>query len=169
MGELARRTNVTVRALRYYEKAGLVTPRRLPNGYRHYEPVAVRQVQEIRELLGLGLSVEETRPFVECLASGHTSGDGELVHLGPAGTGAAAKLIANFALLGTIGLLGEALAVADGLGLPREVTWRVLDRTPLAAQAARRRLAIESAVFAPRFALALAGKDAALVGRGGGR
>ncbi|TMR97429.1 NAD(P)-binding domain-containing protein [Nonomuraea basaltis] len=88
---------------------------------------------------------------------------GELVHLGPAGTGAAAKLVANFALLGMVGLLGEALAIADGLGLPREVTWRVLDRTPLAAQAARRRPAIESGAFAPRFALALARKDADLV------
>ncbi|MGN9847313.1 MerR family transcriptional regulator [Nonomuraea sp. H19] len=75
VGELARRTNVTVRALRYYEKAGLVVPRRLPNGYRHYDPVAVRQVEEIKELTNLGLSMEETRPFVECLASGHASGD----------------------------------------------------------------------------------------------
>ncbi|MGP3963207.1 MerR family transcriptional regulator [Nonomuraea sp. 3N208] len=75
VGELARRTNVTVRALRYYEKAGLVVPQRLPNGYRHYDPVAVRQVEEIKELTSLGLSVEETRPFVECLASGHASGD----------------------------------------------------------------------------------------------
>ncbi|MGP3963208.1 NAD(P)-binding domain-containing protein [Nonomuraea sp. 3N208] len=88
---------------------------------------------------------------------------GELVHLGPAGTGAAAKLVANFALLGTVGLLGETLAVADGLGLPREITWRLLDHTPLAAQAARRRSAIESGVFAPRFALALARKDSDLV------
>jgi peroxiredoxin/DNA-binding transcriptional MerR regulator len=75
VGELARRANVTVRALRYYEKAGLVVPQRLANGYRRYDPVAVRQVEEIKELTSLGLSVEETRPFVECLASGHASGD----------------------------------------------------------------------------------------------
>lgn len=75
VGELARRAGVTVRALRYYEKAGLVVPARLPNGYRDYGPEAVRQVQEIRELTGLGLSVEQTRPFVECLASGHGAGD----------------------------------------------------------------------------------------------
>lgn len=75
VGELARRAGVTVRALRYYEKAGLVVPARLPNGYREYDPAAVREVEQIRELMGLGLSVEETRPFVECLASGHGSGD----------------------------------------------------------------------------------------------
>jgi DNA-binding transcriptional MerR regulator len=70
VSELARRTGTTVRALRYYETAGLVVPRRLGNGYREYEPIAVKLVQQIRELTALGLSVEETRPFVESLAEG---------------------------------------------------------------------------------------------------
>lgn len=73
VGELARRSGTTVRALRYYEQLGLVVPSRLPNGYRIYEPVAVRQVIEIRALVGLGLTVEQTRPFVDCLADGHLS------------------------------------------------------------------------------------------------
>jgi DNA-binding transcriptional MerR regulator len=70
VGELAQQTGTTVRALRYYEAAGLVVPRRLGNGYREYAPIAVRMVQQIRELTALGLSVEETRPFVESLAEG---------------------------------------------------------------------------------------------------
>lgn len=70
VGELARRTNTTVRALRYYESVGLVVPRRLSNGYREYEAVAERQVAQIRELMALGLAVEETRPFVESIADG---------------------------------------------------------------------------------------------------
>ncbi|MEU4237974.1 MerR family transcriptional regulator [Actinoplanes sp. NPDC026619] len=70
VGELARRTGTTIRALRYYEQAGLVVPERLGNGYREYAPIAVRLVQQIRELTALGLSVEETRPFVESLAEG---------------------------------------------------------------------------------------------------
>ncbi|GAA2706641.1 MerR family DNA-binding transcriptional regulator [Actinoplanes palleronii] len=70
VGELARRTGTTVRALRYYEAAGLVVPRRLSNGYREYEPIAERQVAQIRELMTLGLAVEETRPFVESIADG---------------------------------------------------------------------------------------------------
>jgi DNA-binding transcriptional MerR regulator len=70
VGELARRTGTTVRALRYYESAGLVMPRRLGNGYREYDPIAVRLVEQIRELTALGLSVEQTRPFVESLAAG---------------------------------------------------------------------------------------------------
>ncbi|MEU4427704.1 MerR family transcriptional regulator [Actinoplanes sp. NPDC024001] len=70
VGELARRTGTTVRALRYYEAAGLVVPRRLRNGYREYDPIAVRLVTQIRELTALGLTVEETRPFVESIAAG---------------------------------------------------------------------------------------------------
>jgi DNA-binding transcriptional MerR regulator/peroxiredoxin len=69
VGELARRTGTTVRALRYYEETGLVVPRRLGNGYRDYDPIAERQVAQIRELMALGLTVEETRPFVESLAN----------------------------------------------------------------------------------------------------
>jgi DNA-binding transcriptional MerR regulator len=75
VGEVARRTGVTVRALRYYESIGLVVPSRLPNGYRDHDPVSVRQVKEIRALTGLGLPVHDARPFVECLASGHDAGD----------------------------------------------------------------------------------------------
>jgi DNA-binding transcriptional MerR regulator len=75
VGELARQTGTTVRALRYYEAVGLVVPRRLSNGYREYDPLAVRQVAQIRELMALGLAVEETRPFVESIADGS---DGDL-------------------------------------------------------------------------------------------
>ncbi|MEU6023491.1 MerR family transcriptional regulator [Micromonospora sp. NPDC047134] len=75
VGELARRTGTTIRALRYYESVGLVVPRRLGNGYREYDPIAVRLVTQIRELMALGLSVEETRPFVESIAAGADEDD----------------------------------------------------------------------------------------------
>ncbi len=88
---------------------------------------------------------------------------GSPVHVGPLGAGAAAKLVANLTLLGTLGLLGEALALANGLGLSREATWDVLDGTPLAGQTERRRRAVESGEYPLRFALALARKDADLV------
>jgi 3-hydroxyisobutyrate dehydrogenase-like beta-hydroxyacid dehydrogenase len=104
---------------------------------------------------GPAAAVADVQPLLSIL--------GGVVHLGPTGTGAAAKLVANFGLLGTVGILGEALAIADGLGMPREITWRVLAHTPLAAQAERRRPAIESGAFAPRFPLGLARKDADLV------
>jgi 3-hydroxyisobutyrate dehydrogenase/2-hydroxy-3-oxopropionate reductase len=64
-------------------------------------------------------------------------------------------------------LLGETLALADALGLPRDTAWKVLAETPLAAQAERRRPAVESGDYSPRFKLSLARKDAELVEEAG--
>jgi 3-hydroxyisobutyrate dehydrogenase/2-hydroxy-3-oxopropionate reductase len=88
---------------------------------------------------------------------------GSPLHVGPLGSGAAAKLVANTTLVGTIGVLGEALALAEGLGLPRAKAFEVLAATPLATQAERRRELVESGEYPPRFALYLARKDAELV------
>ncbi len=88
---------------------------------------------------------------------------GSVIRVGPIGAGTAAKLVANSTLLGALGVLGEALAVAQKLGLPQEVAFDVLAATPIAAQAERRRPAIESGEFPPRFSLCLALKDANLI------
>ena len=88
---------------------------------------------------------------------------GSPLHVGPVGSGAAAKLVANTTLVGTIGVLGESLALAEGLGLSREKAFEVLAATPLGAQAERRRESIDSGEYPPRFALYLARKDAELV------
>lgn len=88
---------------------------------------------------------------------------GSVLHVGDLGAGAAAKLIANAALFSTLGTLGEAIALARGLGLPAEAAYRVLAATPLAAQAERRRAAIEAGEYRPRFPLTLARKDARLI------
>jgi len=88
---------------------------------------------------------------------------GAILHVGPVGAGTAAKLVANTTLVGVIGILGEALALADGLGLSREATFDVLGKTTLAGQAERRRSAIDSGEYPPRFALYLARKDADLI------
>ncbi len=61
--------------MRYYESLGLLTPDRLPNGYRVYGHDDVRLVQEIKSLHSLGIPVERTRPFLECLLGGHTHSD----------------------------------------------------------------------------------------------
>ncbi|MEV7026695.1 MerR family transcriptional regulator [Kitasatospora sp. NPDC093558] len=56
IGELARRTGVTPRALRYYEEQGLLTPERRPSGYREYGERDVDAVHGIRTLLAAGLN-----------------------------------------------------------------------------------------------------------------
>jgi 3-hydroxyisobutyrate dehydrogenase len=88
---------------------------------------------------------------------------GTPLYVGPSGSGAAAKLVANSTLLTVIGAVGEALALADELGLSREAAFDVLGRTALAEQAERRRPALESGEFPPRFPLRLARKDADLI------
>jgi 3-hydroxyisobutyrate dehydrogenase/2-hydroxy-3-oxopropionate reductase len=98
---------------------------------------------------------ERARPLLETL--------GEALRTGPLGSGAAAKLVANATLVGTIALLGETLALADALGLSREAVWEVLAATPLDAQAERRRPAVDSGEYPPRFRLSLGRKDAELV------
>ena len=88
---------------------------------------------------------------------------GTPLHVGPLGSGAAAKLVANTTLFGAVGLLGEALALAEGLGLTRDAAFDVLAATPLGAQAERRRPLIEAGEYPPRFTLSLARKDADLI------
>nr|WP_129312223.1 MerR family transcriptional regulator [Streptomyces sp. L2] len=75
IGEVARRAGVTVKAVRYYESLGLVVPERLANGYRSYGERDVRLVREIRALRALGIPVERTRPFLECLGAGRPHAD----------------------------------------------------------------------------------------------
>jgi 3-hydroxyisobutyrate dehydrogenase/2-hydroxy-3-oxopropionate reductase len=99
--------------------------------------------------------VEQWSPLLSVL--------GAPLQVGPVGAGSAAKLVANAALLGTIGMLGEVLALADALGLDRTAAWSVLAKTPVAAQAERRRESIETANYPARFSLALARKDADLI------
>jgi 3-hydroxyisobutyrate dehydrogenase len=84
-------------------------------------------------------------------------------HVGPLGSGAASKLVANLTLVTTVTTLAEAIKLADHLGLAREQTFEVLAATPLATQVERRRAAVETGDFPARFKLALARKDAELI------
>jgi DNA-binding transcriptional MerR regulator len=73
--DLAARVGTTTRTLRYYEAQGLLPAGRSANGYRVYDEQHVRLVREIRSLQAIGFSLEDVRPFVECLLAGHGSGD----------------------------------------------------------------------------------------------
>ncbi|MFJ7498058.1 MerR family transcriptional regulator [Streptomyces sp. NPDC097727] len=71
ISELSRRTEVSTRLLRYYEEQGLLSPCRLPNGYRDYPDSSVERVGQIRALLKAGLGTEVIREIVPCF---HGSG-----------------------------------------------------------------------------------------------
>ncbi|MET9950876.1 MerR family transcriptional regulator [Streptomyces sp. NPDC006339] len=67
IGELARRTGTTARALRHYEESGLISSVRAANGYRVYDEGAVVRVSNIRYLLDAGLTLEDVAAFEPCL------------------------------------------------------------------------------------------------------
>ena len=75
IGELANTAGITTKALRYYEERGLLDAPRRTNGYREYDESHLRVVREIQALREIGFALEDTRPFVECLRSGHEEGD----------------------------------------------------------------------------------------------
>lgn len=97
------------------------------------------------------------------LAGGETAPvDGVLARLGTVsacggpGTGAALKLVLINAVIGGVAVVAETLALADSLGLPRELTERALTTGPLAGAAAR------ATATGSHFPVALAAKDVAL-------
>ncbi|MEU5884680.1 MerR family transcriptional regulator [Spirillospora sp. NPDC047279] len=70
IGELARRTGVNERLLRYYEDQGLLHPTRRPSGYREYTETDVETVHRIRHLLAAGLSTATIATVLPCLTDG---------------------------------------------------------------------------------------------------
>lgn len=70
IGELARRTGVTTRALRYYEEQGLLTSERSGSGQRHYAEAAVDRVRVIRQLYAAGLTSKAIAGLTLCLIDG---------------------------------------------------------------------------------------------------
>jgi DNA-binding transcriptional MerR regulator len=67
IGELAAKTGVSIRSLRYYEQQGLLAPLRSDNGYREFSPLAEEQVRTIQLYLQLGLSTEQIAGFLHCV------------------------------------------------------------------------------------------------------
>lgn len=66
IGELSRRSGVSQRSLRYYEEQALLTPTRLPNGYRDYDERAVTAVRRIQILLSAGLGTSVIAEIIPC-------------------------------------------------------------------------------------------------------
>ncbi|MER5714334.1 MerR family transcriptional regulator [Streptomyces sp. NPDC002132] len=67
IGDLAEKTGVSRRLLRYYEEQGLVRPVRQPNGYREYADSDVVAVRHIRTLLAAGLPTTVIAQVLGCV------------------------------------------------------------------------------------------------------
>jgi DNA-binding transcriptional MerR regulator len=75
IGELAVRSGVSVRSLRYYEEQGLLTSTRSAGGQRHYTDDEVERVAFIQRLYAAGLSsrtIVELLPCVDAPSEEHS-------------------------------------------------------------------------------------------------
>ncbi len=76
IGHVADATGVTVEALRFYERRGLLpAPARTPSGYRDYPPEAVAVVRFIRHTQQLGFSLDDIAGMLEPAAGGRDNCD----------------------------------------------------------------------------------------------
>ncbi|MEU9860789.1 MerR family transcriptional regulator [Streptomyces sp. NPDC047971] len=67
IGELAARTGVSERSLRYYEKQGLLASDRTPGGHRDYLEQAVDRVVLIQALYAAGLHSRKIARLLPCM------------------------------------------------------------------------------------------------------
>ncbi|KUL29020.1 MerR family transcriptional regulator [Streptomyces regalis] len=67
IGELARRTGVSERSLRYHEIQGLLSADRTPGGHRDYPEAAVDRVVRIQELFAAGLHSSRIAQLLPCM------------------------------------------------------------------------------------------------------
>jgi DNA-binding transcriptional MerR regulator len=66
VGELAKRTGLSVRALHYYDEIGLLQPSKLTDsGHRLYGQAELVRLQQIKSLRQLGFSLDEIRACLD--------------------------------------------------------------------------------------------------------
>jgi DNA-binding transcriptional MerR regulator len=75
IGELAKVTGVSTRALRYYEEQGLLPAVRRGNGYREYDGQAAPRVAFIQDMYRAGLPSEVIREIIPCAGGDRPAGD----------------------------------------------------------------------------------------------
>ncbi|GAB17296.1 putative MerR family transcriptional regulator [Gordonia effusa NBRC 100432] len=67
IGELSRRTGVSVRSLRYYEQQMMLVSERTPGGHREYPEAAVDRVILIQQLFAAGLHSTKIAQLLPCM------------------------------------------------------------------------------------------------------
>jgi DNA-binding transcriptional MerR regulator len=68
ISEFARAGNVTIRALRFYDEIGLLSPVHVvpENGYRQYSATQFAQLNQIQAFKDMGFSLKEIRELLHC-------------------------------------------------------------------------------------------------------
>jgi 3-hydroxyisobutyrate dehydrogenase-like beta-hydroxyacid dehydrogenase len=118
--------------------------------------IAAAEAGELK--IFVGASPQEFARWVKVLGA-----MGVPFHLGPLGAGASMKVVVNSTLGSLMAALGEALALADRLGLDQNDVFDVLVGSPIGVTARSKRRLIASGRYEPNFKLRLALKDMNLV------
>ncbi|WP_245700612.1 MerR family transcriptional regulator [Geodermatophilus siccatus] len=109
IGQVAERTGLSLRTIRFYEENGLVVPTaRSEGGYRLYSDADVARLEVIKRMKPLGFSLEEMRQLLTLLA--------DLTVAGAHHREALTDRLRMFheAATARVGALREQLAVAEG-------------------------------------------------------
>lgn len=64
IGNVAARTGLPTKTIRYYEDIGLVTPQRDANGYRRFREADMHKLGFVGRARALGFSIEECRDLL---------------------------------------------------------------------------------------------------------
>jgi DNA-binding transcriptional MerR regulator len=73
IGDIARQTGVSTRALRYYEEQGLLGSERTSTGQRTYTESAIERVQLIQQFFTAGLASRTILTMLPCVDSGQAT------------------------------------------------------------------------------------------------
>ena len=76
IGEVAERSGLPPKTIRYYEEFGLLPePARTPGGYRDYDAAAAERLRFVRDAQATGLSLAEIKSVLELKDAGARSCD----------------------------------------------------------------------------------------------
>lgn len=64
IGQIARKSGLPAKTIRYYEDIGLIAPSRCENGYRDFRDAELHKLTFLRRARSLGFSIERCRDLI---------------------------------------------------------------------------------------------------------
>ena len=71
IGDVARRSGLPAKTIRYYEEIGLIRPQRGQNGYRAFREADLHKLAFLGRARALGFSIEDCRRLLALYEDGH--------------------------------------------------------------------------------------------------
>lgn len=66
ISQIAKKTGISSRSVRHYEKKGLITASRLDNNYREFDDSVIEVINKIQLYLNLGLTTDQIKDILYC-------------------------------------------------------------------------------------------------------